>query len=219
MRAADGRSAPHRSASREQTGRAVPAEAEARASVIHHSSRPYVCAAGARDSGSRPPSPEPPPLHPPPCAGGGEGGWGGPGEDTWPGSCGDVGRAHDSGPAGHLVASLRLQAWGLRSPGAWGGTPAPPWERGRGPAFRRQRQTARQVRRRPTRSTQGGRRTARQRLGAAAPRGRVRPALLHPRPQRGGRRNTLTTTTNAAPRCVNTGGFFQVAFPPKINLF
>lgn len=124
MRAADGRSAPHRSASREQTGRAVPAEAEARASVIHHSSRPYVCAAGARDSGSRPPSPEPPPPHPPPCAGGGEGGWGGPGEDTWPGSCGDVGRAHDSGPAGHLVASLRLQAWGLRSPGAWGGDPS-----------------------------------------------------------------------------------------------
>lgn len=123
MRAADGRSAPHRSASREQTGRAVPAEAEARASVIHHSSRPYVCAAGARDSGSRPPSPEPPPPHPPPCAGRGDGGWGGPGEDTWPGSCGDVGRAHDSGPAGHLVASLRLQAWGLRSPGAWGGGP------------------------------------------------------------------------------------------------
>lgn len=149
----------------------------------------------------------------------GVGGVGGPGEDTWPGSCGDVGRAHDSGPAGHLVASLRLQAWGLRIPGAWGGGPAPPWERGRGPAFRRQRQTARQVRRRPTRSTQGGRRTARRRLGAAAPRGRVRPALLHPRPQRGGRRNTLTTTTNAAPRCVNTGGFFQVAFPPKINLF
>lgn len=122
MRAADGRSAPHRSASREQTGRAVPAEAEARASVIRHSSRPYVYAAGARDSGSRPPSPEPRPTLP--RAGrvvGGPGG--GPGEDTWPGSCGDVGRAHDSGPAGHLVASLRLQAWGLRSPGAWGGEP------------------------------------------------------------------------------------------------
>lgn len=172
---------------------------------------------GTRGAAPLPPSPHP--RTPRPVLAGVRGGWGGPGEDTWPGSCGDVGRAHDSGPAGHLVASLRLQAWGLRIPGAWGGGPAPPWERGRGPAFRRQRQTTRQVRRRPTRSTQGGRRTARRRLGAAAPRGRVRPALLHPRPQRGGRRNTLTTTTNAAPRCVNTGGFFQVAFPPKINLF
>lgn len=74
---------------------------------------------GTRGAAPLPPSPHPP--TPRPVLAGVRGGWGGPGEDTWPGSCGDVGRAHDSGPAGHLVASLRLQAWGLRSPGAWGG--------------------------------------------------------------------------------------------------
>lgn len=76
---------------------------------------------GTRGAAPLPPSPHPP--TPRPVLAGVRGGWGGPGEDTWPGSCGDVGRAHDSGPAGHLVASLRLQAWGLRSPGAWGGGP------------------------------------------------------------------------------------------------